>query len=344
MRVSCASSRSLPAALPGSARRALARLGLALAWLVPTTLPSVGRAGGASTAAELFEQGRALLDGGSVALACSKLEQSQQLEPRVGTLLNLADCEERRGRLLAASSRWRSAAELARTTSDDRVAEAERRASALEPRIPKLTVRLLAGTPADATVRLVSADGPGRDLLPGQAQRVDPGVFQVVLSAPGNTERSYDLDLVAGQSKAIDVGFAETSEARDDGPSSWTPVNTAGVVVGGLGVISLIVGAVFGSKAIGKKNDAEAFCDPDTNYCSTQEGVDLRAEGLTDARVSTATFVIGGLLVAGGVALMLVPASHDLEVEPSEPDLAQVRPPQLGLRLGLTGLRLEGAW
>src|SRR5262245_40239679 len=42
-----------------------------------------------------FDKGRALLQQGRVAEACLELEESQRLDPGLGTQLNLADCYER---------------------------------------------------------------------------------------------------------------------------------------------------------------------------------------------------------------------------------------------------------
>jgi hypothetical protein len=51
-----------------------------------------------ATAAEtLFQEGKQLLARGDVAKACPKFEESNRLDPAIGTLLNLAACEEMAG-------------------------------------------------------------------------------------------------------------------------------------------------------------------------------------------------------------------------------------------------------
>jgi len=51
---------------------------------------------------------------GDYAAACPKLEESQRLDPALGTLLNLADCREQEGNVATAWSLFRDAESLAR--------------------------------------------------------------------------------------------------------------------------------------------------------------------------------------------------------------------------------------
>jgi len=53
------------------------------------------RVAAADPAAEkLFRDGRALLQENKLAEACAAFERSDAIEPRIGTVLNLADCRE----------------------------------------------------------------------------------------------------------------------------------------------------------------------------------------------------------------------------------------------------------
>src|SRR5262245_8861552 len=83
----------------------------------------------------LFVEGRKLVEEGSVEAGCAKLAESQTLDPAVGTLVNLADCHERLGRLATAWREFREAAALAARKSDARREElAMSRAERIEPR------------------------------------------------------------------------------------------------------------------------------------------------------------------------------------------------------------------
>src|SRR4051812_8772615 len=56
----------------------------------------------------LFREGKHLLSAGKLDEACPKLEESQRLDPKPGTLINLAYCHERQGR---AATAWGEYAE-----------------------------------------------------------------------------------------------------------------------------------------------------------------------------------------------------------------------------------------
>ena len=309
-----------------------------------------------STAARLFEEGRVALEQNKLNEACAKLAESQQLEPRVGTLLNLADCEERRGQLLAASDHWVAAQDLARTAGDARNAEAKRRFAALETRIPRLTLRRAAGAPTSTTVKRARVGGPATQArADGRPERVDPGEYRVTVSAPGRGERAYELELMAGETATlvVDAGVvltgsaadAQAADGGDDSPThSWSGLDTAGAVVGGLGLVSLVAGAVLGAQAMAKQkaSNDDDHCSAD-NLCD-QQGVDLRDEAIVAARASTGTIVVGSLLVAAGIVLVAVPGQDEgASSNPRGPERNSAEP-QVALRLGPTGLVVAGRW
>src|SRR5262245_31877335 len=62
-----------------------------------------------SAAEALFEEGRSALAAGDLDLACARFRESNRLDPAVGTVLNLADCEEKRGKLATAWTLFRRA-------------------------------------------------------------------------------------------------------------------------------------------------------------------------------------------------------------------------------------------
>src|SRR5688572_17853488 len=121
---------------------------------------------------------------GSYDIACARFRDSDKLDPAVGTRFNLADCEERRGRLATAWSLFRGVlAELA--PDDDRRPIAEQRAKTLEPRLPMLTLVRTARTPPDVRVRVDGVElGEGSYGLP---LPMDPG--------------NHELSMVSGAAK-----------------------------------------------------------------------------------------------------------------------------------------------
>jgi thioredoxin-like negative regulator of GroEL len=105
------------------------------------------KSGSNRAAAEaLFNQGRDLMTAGKFVEACPKFEASQQLDPGLGTMLNLAECYEKTGRTASAWAEYREAIPLARAAgSKARQDLAVERAKALEERLSTLTIRAIAG-------------------------------------------------------------------------------------------------------------------------------------------------------------------------------------------------------
>jgi hypothetical protein len=109
-----------------------------------------------SAAAEaLFEAGREQIASGELDEGCRKMEASQKIDPAVGTLLYLGDCQERLGRTASAWAAFREAASLARLSGQPQREEiATTRAAALEPRLSRVKVAVndASGAIADLSI------------------------------------------------------------------------------------------------------------------------------------------------------------------------------------------------
>jgi hypothetical protein len=154
------------------------------------------QAANANPAAEkLFQDGRTALTNKEVDKACDAFRASEELEPRVGTLLNLGDCEELRKRVASAWNVFIDARDLATKVKDDRGAKAGRRAKALEPRLPYLTldVQRVPGL-------VVQRDGSDVPVAEWDHELpIDPRTYEMTASAPGYKPWSSRIVLVEGQ-------------------------------------------------------------------------------------------------------------------------------------------------
>jgi len=118
-------------------------------------------------------------------------------------------------------------------------------------------------------------------------------------------------------------------------PSSSGRWKTVAYAVGGLGVGALVVGGVFGARAISKRHDSDKLCPQE--QCS-QAGLDLNDEAKTSARVADIT--IGAGLVSVAIATYWLLRSPHSEASSSATSaqgtrlLAEVGPGQARLTLG----------
>jgi len=270
---------------------------------------SPARAQTPSAAEQAFRDGRAAVQAGDYATACTKFNESQRLEPAPGTLMNIADCEEHTGKLVAAREHFNLAAS-GFPRADGRRAFALKHASDLEKRLGHLTLRLEPGAPRDAQVRR------GNEIADtsGQPAVVDPGSFDIVVSAPGREDRTYRIDVPEGGTidQAIEVGPEVVREAPKPAPradavtrpeTSTDKMRTIGFVVGGVGAASLVTGIVTGVMAAGKASTVKDHCD--AAYACDSAGLDAASSGKTLAPISTVTLIAGVALVGAGTYLVI---------------------------------------
>ena len=146
---------------------------------------------------QLFRDGRALLKAGKVDEACDKFQQSRDVETKFGTVLNLADCRERQGKLATAWELFLEAKGLATTQKGAAdIAEATRRAKLVERARAFLTVTVPA---ADRVPGLVILRD-GRDVAPStwdQPLPIDPGSYAIEATATGYEPTTIAVQVAA---------------------------------------------------------------------------------------------------------------------------------------------------
>jgi hypothetical protein len=175
-----------------------------LAVLVTLTALTPAHAGN-TPAEQAFREGRRLAKEGKLAEACDAFERSDQLEPRVGALLNLAACRESQGRIATAYTLFLEATLRALLTLEPRADFASERVTALEPLRPLLTLKL---DPAHAVEGLViKRNGVlvSSSAL-STAVPLDPAVYTIEASAPNHVTWSTTQQLNIGDRITIPVG------------------------------------------------------------------------------------------------------------------------------------------
>ena len=105
-----------------------------------------------TTAEALFRAGREAMKQGDYEEACPRLRESQRLDPALGTLLNLALCEEELSNLLAAWRHYQTI--LAELPEDDPRRElAETHSAEVKSKLAWVVLEAAGPLPADTVVR-----------------------------------------------------------------------------------------------------------------------------------------------------------------------------------------------
>jgi serine/threonine-protein kinase len=292
-------------------------------------LPSVARADASAldkaSAEALFQDAMKLIADKRDAEGCPKLEESQRLDPAMGTQFRLAECYEATGRTASAWANYLEVADTARNAGQtERERVARDRAASVEAKLSRLTV--VVATP-DLPGLEVRRDG----VILGAAQwglavPVDPATYDVTASAPGKRAWSGSATVTGDRASAAlyvpalqDAPMVLAPELRAPSPSPmeslptapvvekprtrWGALRATGLVVAGAGVVGLGLGAAFGLDAISKRSEADSsgcsgvHCPPGASS--------IRDEARTAANVATVFFAVGGALAAGGLGLWL---------------------------------------
>lgn len=214
----------------------------------------------------LFKEGKAAADAGKWAEAADKFRQVVAIRSAPKALIALGVAEERLGRVASAHAEYRRAREEAADKSlVDELKTANAALEAIRPRLPKVVF-----SPSDA---LAGA----RIEIDGEAARpddgvlfVNPGEHTVSATASGKGTFKTTISLEEGQQHEIELVFTPASAAvpTASGDSPAKPPDSAGsgrpptgaVVVGGLGIVSLVVGGALWGIGSGQYDQSDKKC------------------------------------------------------------------------------------
>jgi hypothetical protein len=244
---------------------------------------------------------------GALTEACPKLEKSFQLAPRLGTMLNLGSCFERRGQLARAIAVYERAATLARQQGrTDRETAARELAAALEPKVGKLLIVI--EEPSRELV--VQVDGETLSTRSGLLP-LDPGRRHLTARALGKVPWEAILELKPGSTLTVTVPRLadEPSPPPPQSPALATPsedstLRTAGLIAGfGVAATGVTVGTIYGLLAKSRFTSSKGECD--ATGCSDR-GISLIDDAKSAGNVSTAAFIVGGVALAVTITFLVV--------------------------------------
>jgi hypothetical protein len=268
-------------------------------------------------AREQFGQALALQTAGNWAGALALLKEVAAVKSTPQVRFNMALCEEKLGRLVAALGDYELAAADARAEKADQVAEeVEARREALSQRIPKLTVKRGSGAEAAS----IALDGVTLgDQVIGTAMPTDPGPHTLEASAPGFKPFRKSVRVVEQQSETIEI-VLEPEPVAPNKPAGGgdTVIRTSGrspvygYVIGGIGIASLGASGVFFGLRASKISELDKAC-PDLQ-CPNKSYDDDIQQGQRYTTIANVTLAVGVAAVAGGLVLILTSGPSETSV------------------------------
>ena len=282
-------------------------------------------------------EGFELLQAGRYNEAIAKLEEAERIFHAPTHLLFIGRARRELGELLTAYDTFidiliEDIPNYAPEQFQKARSDAQQEADTLRAKIATLVIEVT-GVPLDRVT--VSIDGtpvPSKRLA--HPVGVTAGAHKVQASADGAKPALESVEGIVGESTEVSLTLTsdEAGSARPDTTSerSFPVLATLMLAVGGG---ALIAGAVTGVMTLSKAGEIKDGCP--NNVCALedqQEADDAKLLG----NVSTAMFVIGGVLAATGIVLLIVDPFND--PEPDEPTTA------LGLRVSPTGAALVGTF
>jgi hypothetical protein len=173
----------------------------------------------------------------------------------------------------------------------------------------------------DLSAVRVTVDGsPLADRLDGPALRVDPGEHTFEFFAPGRprvTKKLVVREGVKERQETIVLAEATGSPAPpiaapppsgDEAPSSaGSTQRSLAIAAGGVGVVGIALGTVFGVDARAKWKNAQGACSgPHLADCPDHDAaVRDHDAAITSATISTAAFIAGGAALGTAIVLWL---------------------------------------
>lgn len=300
-------------------------------------------------AQDLFVRGVSLSKQNRWRDALAAFEESGRLYPHPRTRFNIGYCERGLGRWTRARKRFREAIEMDRATpakdelsatmkdaADRYLRDAEASIGAIELRLPESGTKVsIDGRPIE---RLASGRGVAGTREPGPPEPapervwivdVDAGAH-VLIAVSGARRVQVDVQVIAGET----ITIAPELPAASEGAAKATLPNAGSVpprgpasaearplddtlqlvgagVVGGLGVLGVVSGALLLSRAFSLHAEADEAC-PNDPLCPDDRAYGLANDARKHGNLATASFVVGGVGMACSVFLLLTAPSIGL--------------------------------
>lgn len=165
----------------------------------------------------------------------------------------------------------------------------------------------------------ITVDGVEAARRPDDAIEINPGQHAFEVSVAGHEHAVRRFVLQDGDGRRDETIVLQSTEtAAPVSPSAVTPYQAVAFGAGGVGIILLGVGTYFGFAAKSTYDEASSpsNCPRGPTSCN-DAGLDGAKRADDQAAVSTAMFIVGGLLLTGGVVLYFTaPKDRSVSIAP----------------------------
>jgi len=306
----------------------------------------------------MFLEGVTLAAANNCSAAIGKYQAVAKVKMTAQVAFNIAECEERLGKLVSALGSYRLAASL---VTDNKPVEVSShvgdRIKSLEERVPRL---VLQRTEQTSRIELDGVEIGSSQV--GQENFVDPGTH-TVSGKIGETEVWREtVTLQEKEKKTITVKIdiekfkpppkaTASASATDTAPAPTAtavvepPSKVPAYVVGGAGVLSLGIGFALMGASLGTASELEKLCGTDHDCpASAKSKYD---SGRTTAGASEALLIAGGVGIAAGIVLFVRASSASKPPATGSASVSRAAPsPEIGVAVrggaGTGGLSLIG--
>jgi hypothetical protein len=284
----------------------------------------------------LYQQASDDMERGNYARACPQFEAALQLDPEhIRTAMTLGMCEDHWGKLVKAQSRYAHARDLADAqNASDKIKEIDALMTNLKERIPKLRLIVPEQVAELDSVRITRNDKVVDKDFWGREIAVDPGLHVIQASAAGGASWKQEVQVKVRQTISVKIGLSIENDSRaKDSATPVGPYRKLGFAGLGVGAAGIVAGSIFGGLAISKNSASDdGHCNVN-NRCDLV-GTALRRDAQTFGNTSTAFFIVGGVLLTGGIVLIASSPSSNKQGAAQE----------TAIRVGLGHVQLEKAW
>jgi len=320
-----------------------------------------------SEAKDLFQRGKDLRGGGDCTAAVPLFRKASRIYPQgLGSLRNLAECEEQLGHFASARRTWLDIKRALLTMPEDPKyvgwdRDAEEAAKRLQPRVATVFVDVIVSSPQgegpanekSGVEIFINGENLGPNLVGTPLDR-DPGSYKIRVQAPHAQAVTQDVSLAAGDSRRITLRIVQTPPPKEPAMvevDTGGGKRTAGFVLLGVGGAALLGSGVTFLMRQGALSDLETACPgyesgqcPASRKADAEDAID---RGSTMSTMTSILFPVGLVAAGAGIGLVLW-GSSSKEMRPAPATASAPRAPSPATQTGwrvTPGLgRVDAVW